>query len=417
MKVNKPKIGIIGTVGIPAKYGGFETLAHHLVINLNQHYDMLVYASKKEYPKEERVGKWNHAKIKYIPLKANGIQSIPYDILSMIHALIYCDVLLILGVSGCIFLPFVKLFSKKRIIVNIDGLEWRRPKWNRFVKAFLRFSEKIACRFADEVITDNQMLKEYTKIQYNVKANLIEYGADHTFPVTSTASDITKYPFLNSAYAFKVARIEPENHIQMILEAFAYEADKKIVLVGNWNNSEYGRSLKSHYDKFPNIYLFHPIYDSKQLNLLRSNATYYIHGHSAGGTNPSLVEAMYLGLPILSFDVIYNRATTNNQAVYFNNVTELRSLLKQINRLPLTAIGQNLKEFADQKYLWKDISNRYSHVFKGIKHNPVLLPEFVPVNIKTPIKIKQLSKNTGKVAQQTIINAVKRKADSLLSKN
>ena len=134
-----PKLAIIGTVGVPAKYGGFETLVHYLVKNLNKRLDITVYCSEKSYSEEERVPTWNGAKLHYIPLKANGLQSIIYDLWSILHALRYADTLLILGVSGCMFLPIIKMFSKKRIIVTIDGLEWRRPKWNWFAKRFLMF--------------------------------------------------------------------------------------------------------------------------------------------------------------------------------------------------------------------------------------------------------------------------------------
>ncbi|MEM9821785.1 MAG: DUF1972 domain-containing protein [Bacteroidota bacterium] len=408
MEIQKTKLAIIGTVGVPAKYGGFETLAHHLVLKLNQEYDITVFASKNAYPENERVPEWNNAKIKYLPFNANGIQSIIYDLWSIIYALIYCDVLLILGVSGCLCLPFIKLFSKKKIIVNIDGLEWRRPKWNWLGKKFLRFSEGIACKFADTIVTDNQMLKEYVKIQYSRESTLIEYGADHCTPVAIEDQYLYRFPFLKDKYAFKVARIEPENHIKTILEAFAYENSQQFVIVGNWDNSAYGRRLKNHYSQFSNLHLYDPIYDATVLNMLRSNAQYYVHGHSAGGTNPSLVEAMYLGLPILSFDVIYNRATTNNQAVYFNNVNELRQMLKQIEHIPLFAIGQNLRAFALKKYLWADISQRYSQLFDQVKVKDILLPEYRRLTINpAAIHSPKISKKnrTSRKAVPVVLNA------------
>ena len=132
------KVAIIGTVGIPGKYGGFETLAHQLVTHLNHKVDFTVYNSRFSYEKEERMKYWNRARIIYVPLKANGVQSIIYDIFTMIHALFFAEVLLILGVSGCVALPLLKLFTSKRIIVNIDGLEWRRDKWGKFQKKFLK---------------------------------------------------------------------------------------------------------------------------------------------------------------------------------------------------------------------------------------------------------------------------------------
>ncbi|MCR9291017.1 DUF1972 domain-containing protein [Saprospiraceae bacterium] len=357
-----PKLAIIGTVGVPAKYGGFETLVHFLVKNLNKRLDITVYCSKKNYTESERRHTWNGAKLHYLPLNANGLQSIFYDLWSMIHALRYADVLLVLGVSGCVFLPIIKLFSKKRIIVNIDGLEWRRPKWNWFAKKFLMLSEKIACKYADEIVTDNRILKEYVKIRYSIEGNLIEYGADHTSKMDVTTTSLQDYPFLQDNYAFKVARIEPENNLHLILKAFSQLPDQPLVIVGNWNNSAYGQSLKKQYEGAKNIHLLDPIYEANTLNLLRSNCQFYVHGHSAGGTNPSLVEAMYLELPVVAFDVIYNRVTANNQALFFHDLKSLKKLIKNIEKHPLKAIGQDMKTFANRRYTWGTVSNRYANL-------------------------------------------------------
>jgi len=384
----KRKLGIIGTVGVPAKYGGFETLVHHLVLNLNEQFDITVYCSKKAYIESERVEKWNGATMKYLPFKANGAQSIIYDLCSIIHALIYCETLLILGVSGCMFLPFLKLFTRKKIIVNIDGLEWRRPKWNRFAKLFLMMSERMACKFADEIVTDNRMIKEYAKIRYDIEGNLIEYGSDHNSPVNIKEDDKTNFPFLKGDYGFKVSRIEPENNIHTILNVFSNIKEETLVLVGNWNNSNYGSRLKEKYSKYKNLILLDPIYESRTLNLLRSNAKYYVHGHSAGGTNPSLVEAMYLKLPVISFDVIYNRVTTNNQAIYFETEEDLIDVLKNLERFPLSTIAQNLKNIADKQYTWKNISYRYGKTIDKSFIATVNLPKFEPATIiKQPLSV------------------------------
>ena len=363
----KLKVGIIGTVGVPACYGGFETLVHYLLPNMKRQFDATVYCSAKSYPKEKQLKTYQGAKLHYIPLEANGFQSVIYDLWSMVHALFYMDVLLVLGVSGCMFLPVIKLFSKKKVIVNIDGLEWRRPKWNKYAKRFLLFSEKMACKYADEIVTDNRILKEYVKIRYNVDGNLIEYGADHVQKVDIVKNDLKKYAFLQGDYAFKVARIEPENHLHTILEAFEEFSALPLVIVGNWNNSDYGKKLRNYYSKYDHIYLLDPIYDSIALNVLRSNAKVYVHGHSAGGTNPSLVEAMFLGLPILSFDVIYNRVTTNNQCIYFEKADDLKELISNLDQLPLSTVASKMRQYAKGKYTWKVISNKYMDVFAGIK--------------------------------------------------
>ncbi|MBT8327450.1 MAG: DUF1972 domain-containing protein, partial [Bacteroidia bacterium] len=162
----KKRLAIIGTVGLPAKYGGFETLADHLVTHLNKDHDITVYCSKKKYAKEERIGSYRGANLKYINLDANGIQSIPYDTLSILHALFTSDVLLVLGVAGAWILPFVRLFTSKKIIISIDGIEWKREKWNLLAKLYLRWSEKMAVKYSHIDISDNESIQDYTALRY-----------------------------------------------------------------------------------------------------------------------------------------------------------------------------------------------------------------------------------------------------------
>jgi glycosyltransferase involved in cell wall biosynthesis len=355
------KISIIGTVGIPAKYGGFETLTEYLTKNLSDKYDLTVFCSAKSY--NEKLEFYNGAKLKYINLNANGVQSIPYDIISIFSSLKFADTLLILGVSGCIVLPFVRLFSKKRIVVNIDGLEWKRDKWGKTAKWFLKFSEKMAVKYADVVVSDNKVIQEYVKSEYGVRSELIAYGADHVTKEVLSDEIKEKYSFLNDKYAFKVCRIEPENNIHLILEAFSEYKKLNIVIIGNWKNSEYGKNLKEQYSSFENIFLIDPIYDQKILNEIRSNCYIYMHGHSAGGTNPSLVEAMYLGLPIFSFGIGYNKETTHNKAQYFDTKDELISLLKNIDEKKLKTVANDMLNIAKENYTWEKISQEYSKLF------------------------------------------------------
>ncbi len=385
MNYTKTKVGIIGTVGVPARYGGFETLAHQLVKKLNHKYGLTVYNSTKHYSAKERVPTWNGAKIKYIPLSANGVFSIPYDIISMIHAALFCEVLLILGVSGCLFLPIIKLFFPfRKIIVNVDGLEWRRAKWAKHAKFFLLWSEKVAIWCADEIIGDNAAIQKYVFDRYGKICRLIEYGADHNQTQILQPETLRTFPFLNNKYAFKVARIEPENHVHLILKAFAKQDTLPLVLVGNWKNSAYGRSLQDEFKAFPHLHLLDSIYESNLLNQIRSNAYVYVHGHGEGGTNPSLVEAMYLGLPILSYDVIYNKITTENQAVYFSSENELHTLIDNIENIDLGQMAHQLKAVANRRYKWSVIANKYSQLVSGTSQAEV--PTF---DFELPIKLQR----------------------------
>lgn len=379
-KTSKPKLAIIGTVGVPGKYGGFETLAHHLVLQLSGQYDVVVYNSKPAYTPKERLRSWQGARIVWLPLQANGPQSILYDILSMLHALFTADVLLVLGVSGCVFLPFLRLVSRKRIVVNVDGLEWRRAKWKGWIRRFLMFSEQLAIRYADEIITDNEAIQKYVLNRYGCTSRLVAYGADHARPVPRNPELYGRYPFLRGRYAFKVCRIEPENNVHVVLEAFRDLSALPLVVVGNWDHSPYGRQLRQKYGDVSHLYLLDPIYDPELLNMLRSNAWLYLHGHSAGGTNPSLVEAMHLGLPVLAYDVIYNRVTTHGKARYFSDADELMALLRGLQPEELRTMAVEMKRVAASCYTWTHIAKQYAEAAKGEEklHVPVFSFDLPP---------------------------------------
>lgn len=169
-------ISIIGAAGIPANYGGFETLAENLVANNHSHVQYTVFCSARIY--KTRLDVYKGAVLKYINLNANGMTSILYDFICMLYSL-RSDVMLILGVSGSIFLPFVRLLYRGKIITNIDGIEWKRGKWSRLARFVLRISEWAAVKFSDVVIGDNQGIIDYVAREYQKSAVLIEYGGDH----------------------------------------------------------------------------------------------------------------------------------------------------------------------------------------------------------------------------------------------
>lgn len=356
------KVAIIGIAGLPPRYGGFETLADNIVRHLGNEFSFYVYCSSLLY-KEKKL-EYHGASLIYIPLKANGFMSIFYDIISCLHSLRYADALLILGVSGTVILPVIRVFSSKPILVHIDGCEWRREKWNWFARRFLKFSEKIAVKFATRTITDNPVIKQYVKETYDVDSLLIEYGGDHAFYV-SPEEYSGEFPFIRDRYACAVCRIEPENNVHIILEAFEDIKDIPLVIIGNWHNTMYGRDLKKRYGSLNHIHLWDAIYDGRKLNAIRSNCYIYVHGHSAGGTNPSLVEAMNLGLPIIAYDVPYNRATTEDKALYFKTPDDLATIVKNISGPRREEISKAMKEISQNRYTWHLICNKLAHALKN----------------------------------------------------
>ena len=355
------EVAIIGAVGLPPMYGGFETLAEYLTKYLSSEYQMSMYCSAKSY--EKKLATYNGASLKYIDLKANGIESIPYDIVSMVKACKHADTLLILGVSGCIALPFVKLFSSRKFIVNIDGLEWKRRKWNRYAKWFLKFSEKQAVKYADITVTDNQVIQDYVFEKYGKESVLIAYGGDHVKRIPLSREISERYVFVNDKYAFTVCRIEPENKIHTVIEAMSMQNELPLVIVGNWDSSEYGMELRKKYAGVEHIHLLDPIYDQNILDQIRSNCYVYLHGHSAGGTNPSLVEAMYLALPVFAYGASYNIETSEHQASYFHSVEDLLKLVNEIDEEALKENANRMYAIASRRYVWEDIAREYAKLF------------------------------------------------------
>ncbi|MFI3319472.1 MAG: DUF1972 domain-containing protein [Rikenellaceae bacterium] len=356
------RVAIIGSVGVPAAYGGFETMVENIIgDNASDSLSYTVFCSSKDLP--SGASSYKGAELRYVPLRANGVQSIPYDIWSMLKVVRGYDVVLVLGVSGCSFLPVFKLLSRSKLIVNIDGMEWRRAKWNSFAKWFLKFSESVAVGYADVVIADNQGIVDYVAGEYDRGAELIAYGGDHVVcDVAEEERDavLSKYGVEVGDYAISICRIEPENNCATILEAVALSGMKMMIFIGNWERSEYGRELKTKYAEFENIKIVDAIYDLRETYILRHNSSLYLHGHSAGGTNPSLVEAMHCGCNVVAFDVVYNRETTENQSVYFSDVD---SLVEAIESKSAIETSVKMLEIAQRRYCWRQIAQQYESLY------------------------------------------------------
>lgn len=359
------KTAIIGTVGVPANYGGFETLVEQLILhNSSPELKYVVYCSGKAY--EKRIKEFHGAELEYVGLNANGLQSIPYDILSLVRAAGKSDIILVLGVSGCAFLPLFRLFSSKKVIVNIDGLEHKRAKWKGFVKRFLKFSERMAVRHADVIVTDNKAITDYVKEEYGLDSQLIAYGGDQVLQRLSEkekADTLERYGVSADNYDLALCRIEPENNVHMILEAYAKTPGRSLIFIGNWQKNQYGRELEAKYSGHPNIKIHHAVYNLKELHALREQCRLYLHGHSAGGTNPSLVEAMFFSRPIAAFDCSYNRETTENKAIYFKDAEHLTRLLAD-NDFKAVGTGMDMSEIANRRYRWKTVAGQYERLFR-----------------------------------------------------
>lgn len=356
---------ILGTVGVPGTYGGFETLAENLV-RYHAHYSLdaglSVYCSAKAFGTRPEL--FECAELRYIGLDANGSQSIPYDMLSLLDsARRQDDVILLLGVSGALALPLMRLLSRCRIVTNIDGIEWKRQKWKGLARLILRWSERVAVRWSHEVVADNAAIATHVRETYGHSCHVIAYGGDHALqaaPVPDPSLDLPEH------YALALCRIEPENSVGMILDAFARMPDRPLVFVGNWDKSDYGRDLRACFGERPNLYLLDPLYDPGRLRWIRDGASVYVHGHSAGGTNPSLVEMMHFGIPVVAHGCRFNRCTTEDCAAYFMSAQALVEKVESLDTARARAMGLAMIEIARRRYTWEQVGRAYFDLIEKV---------------------------------------------------
>lgn len=352
------KVAVVGTVGVPACYGGFETLVENLIgEHCSDDIEYTVFCSSKTL--DRRLKSYKHAKLEYVPFKANGMQSVIYDAVSMLRVFRGYDVILYLGASVPMY-RWLKRWCTAKIIFNIDGMDHERAKYGSFQKRFLSYLKENGAKIYDFIISDNAGIHDYVKRHYGRGSRMIPYGGDHVLTEVSEErkfSVLSEYGLKSGEYAVKVCRIEPENNCHIVLDAFA-SSGRQLVLVGNWDYSAYGKELRARYSDYPHIRMLDPIYDLEVLNVLRGEAGMYVHGHMVGGTNPSLVEAMFFGKPVLCYDVVYNRATTFGKADYFRTADELIRLLEHN-----VSDGEALRELAFSHYTWKSIVAQYEQAY------------------------------------------------------
>ena len=356
------KIGIIGTRGIPNHYGGFEQFAMFFADYLSTHgFEVVVYNSSN-HPYQSN--KWKNVTIKhcYDPEpKIGTIGQFIYDFLSILN----CrkqnfDVIFQLGYTSSSIWGF--LFPKKsKLITNMDGLEWKRSKYNNFVKSFLKIAEKWAVNQSDVLIADSIGIQNYLENKYNVKTHFIAYGANI---IKNFSQDTLKlYNLKNRSYNLIVARLEPENNIEMVLKANEIESNEELIIIGNID-TKYGQSLVRKYKK--NVRFLGGIYDLEVLNDLRYFSNLYFHGHSVGGTNPSLLEAMGCSCTIVANDNEFNRSVLGKDAYYFSSSKEVGLILnKKIELEDITLkINNNLKRI-ETIYSFDTIHKQLVELIKG----------------------------------------------------
>lgn len=394
------KLGIVGTCGIPASYGGFETLVENLVMYLARDSAEIRVIAQRGYKPINRDG---FQQIVF-PFKANGKTSVLYDIISMFYFAKDSDCILVLGVSGAIALPLIRMINRNLVIItHIDGLEWSRPKWGRVAKFFLRLSERIAIHWSDTFVADNKGILLYVANHYGRhylrRAALVTYGGNTQMESQKILEPLrlkchnTSSLFSpgNERYFLVVGRAEKENNLAMIIEA--YEEAKLwskgyfLLLLTNAEATVHGRYLLSQYGMTPGVIFAESEYDRRKVRYIRDHASAYIHGHSAGGTNPSLVEAIHATKPIIAYDVNYNRYTTDNLALYFSEKNSLLRLMHFIVDSDVEIIS-DFAILARAEYAWSSIAARYDALIRNSLTRKLEAKSIIGARIKLGVKYR-----------------------------
>ena len=374
----KSRIAFLGSRGIPAKYGGFETFAERVAPALAAEGREVWVSCEGTAP--PRPSEYEGVKLFYFPLKPfrRVFYETIYDIFSLLRASLTCDCIIMLGYGAGFFFFIPKLFRKK-IAVNVDGREWTREKYNSLEKTALHANELFALRYADMAIADARAIKRYLKESRGVEATFIPYGVD--VPASAPwnlaklralhgASELASLE--SSGYYLLVARLERENNIDTIVEGFlAAGTDKQLIIVGDFLDSNYQSEIDdliSHYPANDRVTFVGAIYEKDALNMLRQHCFAYFHGHSAGGTNPSLLEAMITQNIIIAHDNPYNREVCDRFALFFNDTTAVSTHIRSLEVHPDAYQKLRIGAFSRAKndYSWSRVVQQYDGLIDDV---------------------------------------------------
>ena len=354
-------ISILGTRGIPAQHGGFETFAEYLAPYMVKHGWKVTVYCQDDGEGEIYEDEWNDVRLVHIPVPQEGAKgTIIFDWKSTLHAAKSKDLILTLGYNTALFCILYRLKGIKNII-NMDGIEWKRDKWTFLERAWLYINERAGCWLGNHLVADHPEIKNHLATRVSdKKITMIPYGSDAI--EIADADELTKYGLEPNNYAIVIARPEPENSILEIVTAFSTKKrGKKLVVLGNFDKAdpEYSKKVKS--AASDEVILPGAIYEKPTIQALRYYSRLYIHGHTVGGTNPSLVEALGAGNAVLAHDNKFNRWVAGDNNQYFKDINTCEKAFDEI--LEDNELIQKTKDYSRTRhhnhFTWEMILDEY----------------------------------------------------------
>jgi rhamnosyltransferase len=377
------KVAIIGARGI-ANYGGFETLVSELAPRLRERgYEIM--CSHRWVDQASRTLYFRGVTPLYFPFRFpkstlfSRFFELLYDsyFLVMCSLWLKCDLVYCLGTGAGFALPISRL-TRSKTIVNIDGLEWKREKFGRAQKSLIKWLFLTCYLFSDFILVDNSRLTDYVPARYRKKTVFISYGV--TIPECPRIDSEVAEDYARSAlsiptdedYWLVVARLEPDNNIHTIIRAYSESGTRKrLLVVGSFSSCQYEAQVREILKELPegkNVVFSGSIFDQNHLTHVRCHAFAYLHGHSVGGTNPSLLEAMSVGRAVIAHDNVFNRDVCGRSALYFRDSSDLArqmDTLESNSEMP-ARLGSEAREIVVAGYGWEAVVDAYDRLFLGI---------------------------------------------------
>jgi glycosyltransferase involved in cell wall biosynthesis len=361
------RLAILGTHGIPARYGGFETFAEELGVRLVQSsaFEVTVYCPAGDEPRPD--AEYKGVRLRYVKSPGKGgLGNVLFDIWCLFACLGKHDIVYECG-YGAAFLSFLPRLFGARVWINIGGLEWKRTKWSLPIRAYVRVSEWMCGLAANRVVLDAQALLDYYASAYRslAKLSFIAYGVS-PLPLSPESSKLLPDRLTPLGYDLVVARLEPENNVLEIIQGFlAHPTTRPLVVVGNVDDRPYVRQLQS--ASTDRVIFLGGVYDKERLAALRRHAFIAYHGHSVGGTNPSLLEAIAAGRPIVAHDNPFNREVGGALLRYFKGPQDIPAILDALEREgAVRDLDQMVpaQKWLDRNYSWDRIAVQYGELLR-----------------------------------------------------
>lgn len=357
------RIALVGTRGVPARYGGFETCVEEVGSRLAERgHDVVVYCRRTGTGRSDELSSYmGMSLVHHGALKKRSLETLSHTALSVQHLLRHrTDAAVVFNAGNAPFLPALRA-ARIPVATHVDGLEWKRQKWAGAGRRYYLAAERMAVRWSDTLIADAVGIQDYYRDKFGASTDLITYGA----PILDQAGDhrLAELGLTSGGYHLVVARFEPENHVDMIVEGYsASDAELPLIVVGSAPYADaYTQRVHSLADD--RVVFLGGVWDQELLDQLYANAFTYLHGHSVGGTNPSLLRALGASAPTTAFDVSFNREVLGGAGRFFRSATEVRTQVEDSESdVGLTAELGMLARIQAKRYDWDEVTDRYEEL-------------------------------------------------------